>query len=47
MMDHWVSVGVVRIKVASYLATLNHSNQDLRFLKEGLIKAFGCAELVV
>ena len=33
MMDHWVSVSVVRIKVASHLATLNHSNHDLGILK--------------
>lgn len=33
MMSHWVSVSVVRIKVASHLATLNHSNHDLGILK--------------
>ena len=30
---HWASVSVVRIKIASYLATLNHLNADLGILK--------------
>jgi hypothetical protein len=33
MKSHWVSVSVVRIKVASHLATLNYSNHDLEILK--------------
>lgn len=33
MIFHWASVSVVRIKVASYLVTLNHSATDLRILK--------------
>lgn len=33
MIFHWASVSVVRIKVASYLATLNHSATDLGILK--------------
>jgi hypothetical protein len=41
MIFHWASVSVVRIKVASYLATLNHSATDLGILKrqQTLIKA--------
>jgi hypothetical protein len=33
MIFHWASVSVVRIKVASYLATLNHLAADLGILK--------------
>ena len=33
MIAHWVSVSVVRIKLASPLATLNHSPADLGILK--------------
>ena len=33
MISHWVSVSAVRIKVASHLATLNHSAADLGILK--------------
>jgi hypothetical protein len=33
MIFHWASVSVVRIKVASHLATSNHSMPDLGILK--------------